>query len=293
MTQPRETTPRQTNPRETYPPGVTCFIDTERADVDAAAAFYGGLFGWTFEDRLPPDAPARFVMAELDGLSVAGIASASSEGAPPAWNTYISVESADAIVPLVKAAGGSVLAEPFDVGPAGRTAVFADPEGAAFRVWQAGRTHGAQLVNAPGAWNWSDLETRNLEAAKAFYTAVFGWEYALVDLGQGPSAMIRVPGYGEHLEALSPGTLARHKELGAPEGFSDAIGWMQAPSHPDGPARWAVTFAVADADDTAGRTPDLGGTVLVEPFDVPYVRLAVLRDPDGVTFAIGKFQPPE
>ena len=56
-----------------------------------------------------------------------------------------------------------------DVGPAGRTAVFADPEGAAFRVWQAGRTHGAQVVNAPGAWNWSDLETRDIEAAKAFY----------------------------------------------------------------------------------------------------------------------------
>jgi predicted enzyme related to lactoylglutathione lyase len=214
MTKPRETTPRQTNPRETYPPGVTCFIDTERADVDAAAAFYGGLFGWTLEDRLPPDAPARFLMAELDGLSVAGIASASSEGAAPAWNTYISVESADATVPRVKAAGGSVLTEPFDVGPAGRMAAFADPEGAAFRVWQAGRTHGAQLVNAPGAWNWSDLETRDLEAAKAFYTAVFGWEYELVDLGQGPSAMIRVPAYGEHLEALSPGTLARHKELG-------------------------------------------------------------------------------
>ena len=67
--------------------------------------------------------------------------------------------------------------------------------------------------------------------------------------------MIRVPGYGDHLEALNPGTLARHKELGAPEGFSDAIGWMQPPATPDGPARWVVTFSVADADDAAARTP--------------------------------------
>jgi predicted enzyme related to lactoylglutathione lyase len=280
-------------PRETYPPGVTCFIDTERADVDAAAAFYGGLFGWTFEDRMPPGSPSRFLMAMLDGLAVAGIGSASSEGAAPAWNTYVSVESADAIVPRVEAAGGSVLLGPLDVAPAGRMAVFADPEGATFRVWQAGRTHGAQVVNDPGAWNWSDLETRDVEAAQAFYSAVFGWEYELVDFGQGPSAMIRVPGYGDHLEALTPGTLASHKELGAPEGFSDAIGWMQAPGHPDGPARWAVTFSVADADDAARRVPELGGEVLVEPFDVPYVRMAVVRDPDGVTFVIGKFQPPE
>jgi len=281
------------NPRKTYPPGVTCFVDTERADVDAAMAFYGGLFGWTFEDRMPPGAPGRFAMATLDGLDVAGIGSALDEAAPPAWNTYVTVENADATVGKVEDAGGTLLLEPLDVGDAGRMAIFADPEGAAFRVWQPVNHHGAQLVNAPGSWNWSDLETRDIDAAKTFYSAVFGWEYQEVDLGQGPSAMIRVPGYGEHLEALTPGTLASHKEFGAPEGFSDAIGWMQPPATENGPARWAVTFSVADADDTARRTPDLGGTVLVEPFDVPYVRMAVIRDPDGATFAIGKFQPPE
>jgi predicted enzyme related to lactoylglutathione lyase len=280
-------------PRETYPPGVTCFDDIERVDVDAAAAFYGGLFGWTFDERTPPGSSSRFLMAQLDGLAVAGLSSAPSDDASPAWNTYVSVESADAIVPRVTAAGGSVLVEPSDVGPAGRMAVFADPEGATFRVWQAGRTKGAQLVNAPGAWNWSDLETRDPEAAKAFYSAVFGWEYQLVDFGQGASSLIKVPGYGDHLEALTPGTLASHKELGAPEGFSDAIGWIQAPGHPDGPARWAVTFSVADTDDTARGARELGGEVLVEPFDVPYVRMAVLRDPDGATFAIGKFHPPD
>jgi predicted enzyme related to lactoylglutathione lyase len=279
-------------PRETYPPGVSCFIDTERSDVDAAMAFYGGLFGWSFNELAPKDAPNRFAMAELDGLAVAGIGAGPS-AAHPAWSTYISVEDADAMVEKVEAAGGKTLLAPMDVGEAGRTATFADPEGAAFRVWQAGRTAGAQLVNAPGAWNWSDLETRDIAAAKAFYGAVFGWEYQEVDFGAGPSAMIRVPGYGDHLEAITPGTLASHKELGAPEGFSDAIGWMQPPATEDGPPRWAVTFSVADADDTAARTPALGGTVLVEPFDVPYVRMAVIRDPDGVTFAIGKFQPPE
>src|SRR4051794_22158182 len=276
-------------PRETYPPGVSCFIDTERSDVDAAMTFYGGLFGWSFKDVAPEGAP-RYALAQVDGLDVAGIGEVTN-GAPPAWNTYVAVESADAVVGKVQAAGGTTLAAPFDFGPAGRMAVFADPEGAAFRVWQAGQAAGAELVNAPGAWNWSDLETRDIDAAKAFYSAVFGWEYQEVDLGQGPSAMIRVPGYGDHLESLTPGTLASHKELGAPEGFSDAIGWMQSPATPDGTARWAVTFSVADVDDTAARTPSLGGTVLAEPFDVPYVRMAVIRDPDGVSFAIAQFKP--
>ena len=81
--------------------------------------------------------------------------------------------------------------------------------------------------------------------------------------------------------------------MGAPEGFSDAIGWMQPPAREDGAARWAVTFSVADADEPPPARSELGGTVLVEPFDVPYVRMAVLRDPDGETFAIGQFKPPE
>ena len=278
-------------PRETYPPSVSCFIDTERSDVDAAMAFYSGLFGWSYKQVTPEGAP-RFALAQVDGLDVAGIGDASSDDAPPAWNTYIAVENADAVAEKVQRAGGTTLVAPFDFSAAGRMAVFADPQGAAFRVWQAGEASGAELVNSPGAWNWSDLETRDIDAAKAFYSAVFGWEYQDVDFGAGPSVMIRVPGYGDHLESIAPGTLASHKELGAPDGFSDAIGWMQPPARDDSAPRWAVTFSVADTDDTAARTPALGGTVLAEPFDVPYVRMAVIRDPDGATFTIGTFKPP-
>src|SRR3954447_26829689 len=155
-----------TNPRETYPPAVSCFIDTERTDVDAAMAFYAGLFGWSYKEVTPEGAP-RFALAQLEGLDVAGI-SAADNGAPPAWNTYIAVEDADAIVAKVEAAGGRTLVAPLEFGEAGRRAVFADPEGAACRVWQAREAAGAELVNAPGAWNWSDLETRDIEAAKAF-----------------------------------------------------------------------------------------------------------------------------
>ena len=292
MTATARTVVRMT-PRESYPPGVTCFIDTERDDVDAAAAFYGGLFGWSFDDLTPPGGGPRFLMARLDGQIVAGIGAPFEGTNGPAWNTYVSVEDCDAIVGKVRAAGGTVIAEPFDVGPAGRMAVFSDPEGAHLRVWQAGSTAGSQLVNAPGAWNFSDLETRDPDAAKAFYGAVFNWEFSEVDLGPGPSGMIRVPGYGEHLETLRPGTLEGHKAIGTPEGFSDAIAWMQPPAGDDSPARWAVSFAVADADETTARAAELGGTVLLGPVDAPYVRMAALRDPDGETFGIGQFVPPE
>jgi predicted enzyme related to lactoylglutathione lyase len=278
------------NPRETYPPGVSCFIDTERTDVDAAMAFYAELLGWSYKHVSPEGAP-RFALAHIDGLDVAGIGEARDGGAA-AWNTYVSVESADAMVAKVEAAGGRTLVAPLDFGGAGRMAVFADPEGAVFRVWEPREAHGADLVNVPGSWHWSNLETRDADAAKAYYAAVFGWEYTDLDFGAGATTMIRVPGYGEHLEALNPGTLARHKEGGAPEGFSDAIGWMQSPQDPDGPARWTVTIAVAAADHAAARTAELGGTVLAEPFDVPYSRTTVIRDPDGAIITLSQFVPP-
>ena len=51
----------------TYPEGVPCWVDTEQPDLDAAANFYGELFGWTFSEPTPPDATFRYVIAQLDG----------------------------------------------------------------------------------------------------------------------------------------------------------------------------------------------------------------------------------
>ena len=40
-----------------YPQGVTCWVDTEQPDLDAASQFYAGLFGWTLTNAMPPEAP--------------------------------------------------------------------------------------------------------------------------------------------------------------------------------------------------------------------------------------------
>lgn len=174
--------------RDGYPPGVPCWVDTGQPDPEAAVAFYGDLFGWEFEDRTPAGSPQRYFVAQLRGRDVAGVGS-QPEGAPstPVWNTYIWVESADHAVAKVKDAGGSVLMEPFDVSDAGRMGVFADPSGAVFCVWQAKEGKGAQLVNEPGTWNFSELNTRDPEGAKAFYGAVFGWEAGSLDTDGRPS----------------------------------------------------------------------------------------------------------
>lgn len=81
-------------PPRTYPHGVPSWVDTEQPDVDLALAFYGGMFGWTFQDAMPPGAPSRYVIAKLNGADVAAIGSPLESGAPT-WNTYVSVDDAD------------------------------------------------------------------------------------------------------------------------------------------------------------------------------------------------------
>lgn len=278
--------------RDGYMPGVPCWVDTSQPDPEAAVAFYSGLFGWDFEDVMPPDSPGKYFIARLRGGDVAAVGS-QPEGGPPtaAWNTYIWVESADETASKVLDAGGRVIMDPFEVIDAGRMAACMDPEGAVFYLWQAKQHKGARIVNQPGSLNFNGLNTRHAEAAKSFYGSVFGWE--TLSAGGG-AEMWRLPGYGDFLEQRDPGLRERMAETaGAPEGFEDVVAAFNpiTNNQPEVPANWSVTFAVDDADATAERAASLGGQVLVPPLDAPWVRMTVITDPQGATFTASKFVP--
>ena len=268
-----------------YPHGVTCWIDSEQPDLEAASRFYGGLFGWTLTDAVPPDAPGSYLIATLDGEDVAALGPAI--GSTATWNTYVAVDDADATAAAVAASGGSVLAPPADAGPGGRAAACADPQGAEFGLWQARRRLGAQLTNVPGTWNFSDLHTPDRDAAMAFYTPLFGW--LAVDMAQGAGTMLQVPGYGDHLAAtVDPGI--HERQAAAPPGFADVIGSLVVTA--DEPAHWHVTFTVADRDDSVATAERLGATVL-RSADELWTRNALLRDPQGAEFTVSQFTPPD
>ena len=270
-----------------YIPGVPCWIDTTQPDPAAAATFYGALFGWEFENVAPPQAPGPYLIARLPGGDVAAVGW-QREGAPAnaAWNTYVWVADADETAAKVRAAGGGIIVEPGDVGENGRSGVFTDTSGARFLVWEAKGHRGATVVNEPGSLNFNTLETPDVEGAQAFYGAVFGWE--LIDTG-GP--MWALPAYGDFLEERTPGTRERMAEMGAPARFQEVVASVMPAA--DGPASWGVTFGVADADAIAARAAELGGTVITAPFDAPWVRMAVIADPQGATFTASQFVPPE
>jgi uncharacterized protein len=172
--------------------------------------------------------------------------------------------------------------------------VCADPAGAVFCLWQANRHRGAQLVNHPNTWNWSDLHTRDPQGAMACYGSVFGWEVDPAALEAMGFSFWRLPGYGDFLEAGDPDLRRRQADEGAPPGFEDAVASLVLipGDRPGGVAsHWGVTFAVDDTDVTADRAVELGGQVVTPPFDAPPVRSAVLADPQGAEFAVNTYTP--
>jgi uncharacterized protein len=297
--------------RDGYIPGVPCWVDASEPDPEAAREFYGGLFGWEFEDVIPPSSEETYFIARAEtrgssifdlsgdthGGDVAAIRSI-PDGAPPTamWNTYFWVDSADDATSKIRDAGGGVVMEPFDFMNACRIGVFTDPEGAAFGVWEAKEHKGARLVNDPGAVVFNGLNTRDVDGARSFYGSVFGWQ--TLALGGGGEGWA-LPGYGDYLERYHPDLRTQMARAGAPDGFENVVGSINpiADDQPDTPAHWSVTFAVDDADATAAKAADLGGNVVVAPFDAPWstptytIRLTVLGDPQGATFSASKFVP--
>jgi uncharacterized protein len=155
-----------------YVPGAPAWVDLGTPDVEAAAAFYGAVFGGEFQSGGPE--AGGYGMFTIDGKVVAAAGPLEAGGAAPAWTLYFHTENANATADAVKQAGGVVTADPLDVFTAGRMAQFTDPGGATFAVWEPGETKGLDAVNDPGTLCWTELYTPDPAAAKSFYQAVFG-----------------------------------------------------------------------------------------------------------------------
>src|SRR4051812_22754155 len=148
--------PEQTS----YAPGTPSFTDLGSPDPDASARFYGELFGWEASAAGPAEETGGYRMFLRGGKGVARLPPLMQEGQPTAWQTYITVESADDTAARAAEAGAQTIVAPMDVLDAGRMAVLAAPTGAAFAVWQAGRSIGSEVVDEPVSPTWNEVMTR-------------------------------------------------------------------------------------------------------------------------------------
>ena len=256
--------------RTSYAPGTFSWVDLATTDTGAAKSFYSGLFGWAFEDNPIPEG-GTYTMCRINGTDVAAIAGQReeerSQGIPPHWNSYVTVDDLDASTAKASDLGGNVILPPFDVLDAGHMAVVADPEGAVFMMWKPKDHIGAGRVNEPGALCWNELGTKDAAKATDFYTSLFGWTPEVFD-HEGPHAAYTIIRVGDK----SNGGIRTQTEMEA-----------------DVPANWLAYFAVDNADESAAKAGELGGTALAPPMDVPVAegaRIAVIADPQGAAFGL-------
>jgi predicted enzyme related to lactoylglutathione lyase len=251
-------------PRREGTPTWTALMTT---DVDAAAAFYGGLLGWRVEvagDQGPGG--LRSLVGEAAVATLAAVPrQPDGRETPVAWVVYLAVDDIGTTAARVRTAGGTVLAGPMEVPGSGHLAIVTDPTGAGFGLWQSDPFVGAQLMDAPGALVWCEVNTRDTARAGDFYTTVFG--YDLRAMG-GDEFRYTTFAFGEQPVCGMLGMDASWPEALPPQ------------SH------WMTYFAVTDTDAAAARARELGGEVVHGPFDSQFGRIAVVQDPQGGVLAV-------
>jgi predicted enzyme related to lactoylglutathione lyase len=239
------------------------WVDLSTTDAAAARDFYAKLFGWDLEVSEDPQY-GGYATAKLGDQSAAGIGpKQEGDQSPTAWSLYVGTDDVDGLAKKVADAGGSVIAQPFDVGDQGRMAVFADPSGAFISAWQpAGMS---QFVSGiTNAFGWAELNARGLQPAVAFYETVFGWTHSEQPFGEG-----EVYTQFEHDGQPIAGALEMNPQIPA-----------------ETPSYWLIYFTVDDVDARFQKVIELGGREMVPPTDMPGGRFAIVSDPQGAAFGI-------
>ena len=246
-----------------YPQGAFSWADNTSTDPAAAKAFYMALFGWGALD-MPIGEGMFYTMFQNQGEHAAGFAGMmpdmQAQGMPSHWTNYVSVDDVDAMTDVVTANGGTIVFGPMDIFESGRMLQFMDPTGAALGLWQPKDHIGAGIVNTVGAMCWNELLTKDADAAKAFYSALFGWEYSVDENGY---IMIR----------------NRGRNNGAMMQMDESFGDM--------PSMWQPYFTVADIDESISRAGELGATIIIPKTEAPGAgHFAYMSDPAGAHFYI-------
>lgn len=249
--------PTRTDP---WPAGTPCWVDLSVPDVAAAASFYGAILGWSAVDS--GEDFGHYHICSVGERAAAGIGPTMEEGQPAAWTIYMASDDIDGTVKSITEAGGAIVVPPMDIPGSGRMSIALDNQGAAFGVWQSAGMHGIAAYNEPGALTWEDARLADPDAARTFYADVFGYHYGPIE--DGPPDYTTFDLGGDPLGGMGG-------MMGVPDG---------TPSH------WVAYFGVADVDTTVALAREHGATVLGEPFDTPYGRMAFLTDPQGATFTL-------
>jgi uncharacterized protein len=238
--------------------------ETMTGDVDTAKRFYGGLFGWTFENFAGGDPNDPYVMIKVGEKMVGGLmAKKPGMTMPSYWTSYVSVADVDASCAAAKAHGGSVPWGPVDFPDVGRMAMVAAKDGACLSLMRGVGDDTPPDRPGIGEFCWETLSAADVDEAKAFWTKV-------------------VPTWKAAAGANGIPTFA------VGEGMENQVADLQPARGV--PPNWFTYVVVEKIEPALAKAESLGGKTMMPAMTIPNVgRIAGIFDDQGA--ALGLFEP--
>jgi predicted enzyme related to lactoylglutathione lyase len=252
-------------------PGKIIWAELATPDLAAAEHFYSGMFGWTFQSVT--GVGIDYAVASSGAQPVAGILQRPLPGGDrrqPAWLTFIAVRDVDAAERIAIGNGAKSVSKPASYAGRGRQAVLADPDGAVFAVLASSNGDPPDVLAAPGEWIWSSLLAQDPDREATFYQSIF--RYDLFDLPRDGGAV--------------------HVILSSDDYARASVNPLPASGHRR--PHWLNFIRVVSADDAAAKAVQLGGKVLVPPFEDRHGgKVAVIADPAGAPLGVMEWSDSE
>lgn len=244
--------------------GYPCWIDLTTTDLEKARSFYAALFTWSFQDMGPEFGNYHLISIGNDVVGGAMQYNAEFMGPDPinAWSLYFATEDVDSSIAKAVELGGKSHTPTMQVGEQGTMGEILDPSGALVGLWQPGQRKGFDRYGEHGFPGWFELHTRDFNATTTFYRALFNAEIGIEEMSDSMRYhTLRVDG----------------RDVA---GIWDIVGVLPD----DYPAEWNTYLIANDVDAALEVARTHGATVLMEPEDTPYGRMATIQDPAGAIF---------
>jgi uncharacterized protein len=244
--------------------GRILWYELMTTDMDAAERFYTAVVGWTTTVMSEPPNPYKEWMRSAD-VPVGGLMLI-PQGMPfpPHWGMYVGVPNLEAAVAQVEKLKGKALSPVIEVPNIGRMRTMADPQGAAFSVYEPANPPSPEAKPKLRDVSWNELMTTDAAAGLKFYSEMFGWKERN-SMDMGPMGMYYIWG--------------REWDMG---------GMMNKPAEmAQVPPHWGFYFQVDDVHKGAERVKQNGGQVMNGPMEVPGGTWIVnCVDPQGAHFSL-------
>ncbi len=246
--------------------GAPCWVDMTSADLDACKPFYTALFGWSFEE-MGEEFGNYNIVSIGDGV-VGGAMQHNPDFMGPeafsVWSLYFSTNDAEATLKKAEELGGTITVPPMEIPTQGVMAEGTDSTGVNYGLWQPSGLQGTANFGEHGFPAWFELHTRNFAKAGEFYSRVLGTDLGANEMGEG----------------------MEYHTLDI-DGEQKAGIWNVSGVLPDSaPEGWNIYFFSDDPDASIAAAKEHGGTVIMEPEDTEYGRMATVADPAGAVFNI-------